>query len=101
MNQKFHAPTLIADVTGPNHTDFTPMRAFAIVHRETVADFTDTRRVTREDVATLALIYASHFSAIHVPFQVNRDCIYSMEEQGFIKATWYGTERANIEVINA
>lgn len=100
MSKKIHAPTLIADVTGPNHADFTAMRAFALVHRETVANFTEARRVTREDVATLALIYASHFSALHVPFEVERDSIHAMEEQGYIRATWYGVERVNIEVVN-
>ena len=99
MSYKLHTPTLITDITGPDHKDFTPLRAFAVIHQETAAKFTDTRRITRDDVATLALIYASHFSAIHVPFQVNKDAIYSMEGEGYIKATWYSDESVKLQVV--
>lgn len=99
MPQKFHDPTLIHDVKGPKRDEFAPDRALAIIHQMVAAEHSEDRRIVREDVAALALIYASHFSALHVPFEVERDSVYLLESEGYITPKWLGVAGVSIEVI--
>jgi len=96
MPETINNPVLIPDVDGPSRDDFTPSRAFAVL-----ASIQHKNNVVRSDIATLALIYAYHFSPIYTPFKVDVDTLYALERENLISIQWNNGSVRKVTVHNA
>jgi len=95
MPETINNAVIIPDVDGPHREGFAPSRAFAVL-----ASLPNKPHILRADIATLALLYASHFSPLHVPFEVDVDTLYALEREKLIDIQWYNGAVRKVTVHN-
>ena len=94
MPETIKNPVLVTDVTGPGSAEFSTVRAFLVLASlsEPVPG-----ELIRLDIATLALLYGSHFSPVHAPFEVDRVTLYALENKKLLTCRWNaGPDRVKI-----
>lgn len=96
MPEKFMNPRFIIDVDGP--ASITPSRALSVILSEGLKQDVGQEQdiVLLADIGTLALLYASHCSPVHVPFRVDLESLYALERRGFIDHNGNGDRNVQV-----